>query len=74
MRTQAFEFGIVVAILLAACAPLAAGPTPAQLNSAGPTQAQLSAAANDSTNWLYVDHDRHDLPQTVTPPASEHDS
>jgi len=47
MRAQAFVFGSVAAILLAACAP----------HAAGPTQAQLNTATNDSTNWLYVDHD-----------------
>jgi len=40
-------FGSVAAVLLAACAA----------HAAGPTQAQLNAATNDGTNWLYVDHD-----------------
>ena len=57
MRAQAFVFGSVAAILLAACAPHAAGATEAPLNTAGPTQAQLNTATNDGTNWLYVDHD-----------------
>ena len=47
MRGQAFVFGSIAAILLAACAP----------HGAGPTQAQLNTATNDGTNWLYVDHD-----------------
>jgi alcohol dehydrogenase (cytochrome c) len=47
MRAQAFVFGSVASILLAACAP----------HGAGPTQAQLNTATNDGTNWLYVDHD-----------------
>ena len=57
MRAEAFVFGSVAAILLAACAPHAAGPIRAQQNTAGPTQAQLNTATNDSANWLYVDHD-----------------